>query len=173
MVWRGASRSGYVQMGLDVCRCLESVRMCRTKEGSDGKGRERLGWLREWWGYLGISAQQWGVPHTTPHEHYRNRPWFGIQVLWAHGLHQGLYHKYAWVFYMLIPVTAANCKLQWSIQLSAYPGSKGIGILSILKMHWQNRKYAEQWDIVWSCECTFILIKCSIRWLSIVHGQLQ
>ena len=107
---------------------------------------------------------------STPHEHYHNRPWFSVQVLWAHGSHQGLYHKYAWVFYMLIPMTATNRKLQWSIQLSAYPGSKGIGILSISKM--QNRKYAKWWDI-WSCECTFILIKCSIRWLSIMHGQLQ
>ena len=91
---------------------------------------------------------------SAPHEHYHNWPWFGVQVLWAHGSHQGLYHKYAWVFYTLISVTATNRKLQWSIQLSAYPGSKCIGILSILKM--QNRKYTKQWDI-WSCECTFIL----------------
>lgn len=51
------------------------------------------------WGHPFIRAfhEQLGKTQAripTPREHYQGRPWFGVQVLWAHGSYQGLYHSY-------------------------------------------------------------------------------
>ena len=65
MVWKGASRSGWVRWSLEVCGHTETIWMHRTKAGSAGNDGEWLGRLGKWWGYLGISVQWWGVPHSS------------------------------------------------------------------------------------------------------------